>query len=89
MLKITTVMENPQSVVLRLEGKITAQWAALLDGECRTHLGRRKSVRLDCAHVDFVDVRGVRVLNDLVRGEVVLQGTPSFITQLLESGGQS
>ena len=89
MLKITTIRETPQTVVLRLDGKITAQWAVLLDGMCRTYLERRKSVRIDCAHVDFVDARGVEVLNNLPRAHVVLQGTPVFITQMLQSGGHS
>lgn len=89
MLKITTVAERPQSVRLRLDGKITAQWAILLDGVCRAYLQRQKAVELDCANVDFIDARGVDVLNALARGNVVLQGAPSFITQMLESGGQS
>lgn len=88
MLKITTIQETPEDVVLRLDGKITAQWAVLLDGVCRTYLERQKAIRIDCAHVDFVDARGVEVLNNLPRTHVVLQGTPSFITQMLHSGGQ-
>ena len=33
MLKITTIQESGTDVLLKLEGKITEQWAALLDGE--------------------------------------------------------
>jgi anti-anti-sigma regulatory factor len=88
MLRITTIQETPQTVDLRLDGKITAQWAALLDRECRSHLRRRRVVRIDCANVDFIDARGIKVLNEFPRGEVVLQGTPRFITQMLDSGGR-
>ncbi|GIW54694.1 MAG: hypothetical protein KatS3mg082_1098 [Nitrospiraceae bacterium] len=35
MLKITETETNGSRVLLKLEGKITAQWAALLDQECR------------------------------------------------------
>ena len=88
MLKITTIAEHAEGVRLRLEGKITAQWTTLLDGICRAHLARQQAVELDCAHVDFIDARGVDVLNELTRGDVVLQRAPSFITQMLKSGGQ-
>lgn len=88
MLKITTIQETPQAVELRLDGKITAQWAALLDRVCRTHLDQRKAVRIDCANVDFIDAAGIKVLNNFPRGEVALQDTPRFITHMLRSGGQ-
>ena len=57
MLKITKVRDSGTDVLLRLEGKITEQWASLLDGECRSFLRQRKLVRLDCALVDFIDQR--------------------------------
>ena len=88
MLKITTIHETAHAVDLRLDGKITAQWAALLERECRAHLDRRKAIRIDCANVDFIDAFGIRVLNNLPPEAVVLQGTPRFITQMLHSGGQ-
>ena len=51
MLKITTIQESGRDVLLKLEGKITEQWAALLDGECRAYLRQNKAVYLDCSHV--------------------------------------
>lgn len=88
MLRITTIEERPNAVRLRLDGKITAQWAALLDRVCRAYIEQRKAVEIDCANVDFIDALGVRVLTRLPRGAVVLQDTPSFITQMLHSGGE-
>lgn len=89
MLKITTIQENRREVFLRLEGKITAQWALLLDRVCHTYLKQKKAVQLDCEHVDFIDAQGVEVLKNLPRARVVLRGTPSFVTQLLSTGGRS
>lgn len=63
MLKITKIQESGRDVLLRLEGKITEQWAALLDGECRAYLRKQKTVVLDCSQVDYIDGRGVEVLN--------------------------
>ena len=89
MLKITKIQENRGDVLLKLEGKITAQWATLLDSECRSYLRQEKTVHLDCSHVDFIDARGVEVLINLPRTQVTLMSAPGFVTELLEIGGRS
>jgi anti-anti-sigma regulatory factor len=89
MLKITTIQESRSDVLIKLEGKITDQWAALLGEECRFYLLQEKTVHLDCSHVDFIDARGVEVLNNLPRRQVTLMSAPGFITELLEIGGRS
>ena len=89
MLKITKIQESRSDVLLKLEGKITAEWAALLDGECRSFLRQEKTVHLDCSHVDFIDARGVEILNNLPRTHVTLMSTPGFVTELLQIGDQS
>jgi anti-anti-sigma regulatory factor len=89
MLKITKIQESRCDVVIKLEGKITDQWAALLDEECRSYLQQEKAVHLDCSHVDFIDARGVEVLNNLPRTQVNLMSAPGFITELLHVGGRS
>ncbi|HKO29606.1 MAG TPA: STAS domain-containing protein [Nitrospiraceae bacterium] len=89
MLKITKTQESRSDVLLKLEGKITAEWAALLDGECRVLLREKKAVYLDCSHVDFIDAKGVEVLNNLPRTQVTLMSAPGFVTELLQIGGRS
>ena len=89
MLKITKIQESGRDVLLKLEGKITAQWAALLDGECRAYLRKRKTVHLDCSHVEYIDGRGVEVLNALPRAHVTLMSAPALMTELLQIGGRS
>ena len=89
MLKITKIQESGRDVLLRLEGKITEQWAALLDGECRAYLREHKAVFLDCSHVDYIDKRGVEVLNAFPLSHVTLVSTPAFVTELLQIGGRS
>ena len=89
MLKITKIQENKNDVLLKLEGKITAEWATLLDGECRVLLQEKKAVYLDCSHVDFIDARGVEVLNNLPRTQVTLMSAPGYVTELLQTGGRS
>lgn len=89
MLKITKTQESGRDVLLKLEGKITEQWAALLDGECRSYLRRNKALYLDCSQVEYIDARGVEVLNALPHTHVTLMSAPSLITELLKIGGRS
>lgn len=86
MLKITKTRESNHEVVLALEGKVTEQWAGLLDDVCRSYLLQHKTVRLDCTCVDFIDARGIAVLKNFPRPEVTLTGAPGFVTQLLHIG---
>ncbi|MBH0208329.1 MAG: hypothetical protein HP495_07395 [Nitrospira sp.] len=78
MLKITKIQESARDVLLKLEGKVTEQWAALLDGECRAYLRQQKSVFLDCSHVDYIDGRGVEVLNAFPHTHVTLMSAPAL-----------
>jgi anti-anti-sigma regulatory factor len=89
MLKITVIQEGRRDVLLKLEGKITEQWAALLDGECHAYLRQHKAVFLDCSRVDFIDGRGVEVLNAFPSSQVTLISAPSLVTELLQIGGRS
>ncbi len=89
MLKITKMEENGTRVVLKLEGKVTEQWAALLDIECRAVLRNHKTLLLDCAGVNFLDARGIDVLRNLRLNNVTIIGAPGIVTELLQTGGQS
>jgi hypothetical protein len=89
MLKITKVQENGRTVKLKLEGKVTAQWAALLDGECRSFLRDGKTLLLDCAGLDFLDEEGIEVFRNLPMKDVALISAPGFVTELLQTGGRS
>jgi anti-anti-sigma regulatory factor len=89
MLKITKVEENGTKVLMKLEGKVMGQWAALLDGECRSFIRQKKAVHLECSNVDFVDDKGIEVLNNLSRMQVTLMSAPGFVTELLQIGGRS
>ena len=89
MLKITKIQESKGDVLLKLEGKITEQWAALLDGECRSYLRQKKTVHLDCSHVEYLDGRGVEVLNALPHSHVTLMSAPALVTDLPQMGGRS
>lgn len=86
MLKITKAQESESDVRLLLDGPLTHRWATLLDEMCRDYLQQHKVVELDCAHVDFVDAKGVAVLNDFPPQHVTLTRAPVFFKQLLRHG---
>lgn len=89
MLKITKIQESKNDVLIKLEGKITEQWAALLDGECRAYLRQNKAVYLDCSNVDYIDERGVEVVNNFPPKHVTLMSAPVYVMELLHVGGRS
>ena len=73
MLKITKREENGM-VVLKLEGTVTEHWTAFLEGECRAFLRNDKTLLLDCAGVNVLDVHGVDMLGNLRRNKVTIIG---------------
>ena len=89
MLKITKMEDTGKTVVLKLEGKVTDQWAALLNEECRALLGKGRTLLLECRDVQFLDDRGADVLRNLPSQQVTIMGAPGFVTELLETGGRS
>lgn len=87
MLRITRVEGSGGPVTLRLEGKVSDQWAKLLEGECRSLLRDGKDVSLDFSDVSFVDAVGVGMVRDLPRQQVRIVNAPRFIEELLKGGG--
>ncbi len=84
MLRITKVEHNGAPVTLKLEGKVSDQWSALLDEECRSLLSQRKAVCLDLSGVNFMDASGVKVVKSLSGRHVRIVNAPGFIKELLK-----
>ena len=84
MLRITKVENNGAPVTLKLEGKVSDQWTALLEGECRSILRRQKNVRLDFTEVDFLDAAGIEMVKSLPSQQVQIVTAPGFIEELLK-----
>src|SRR5579885_2661415 len=53
MLRITTITATDSSTTLKLEGKISSEWVALLDRECRNVMSRKLPVVLDMTSVTY------------------------------------
>jgi anti-anti-sigma regulatory factor len=86
-LRITRKSRSRSRATLVLEGKVAAEWSALLERECSTLLRSRPALRLDLAGVDFVDRSGVRALRRLSRKGVEILCPTGPVASVLEGEG--
>lgn len=86
-LRITREEGSPSRVTLRLEGRVVAEWAALLERECSDLLRSRGAVSLELAGVSFVDRAGIQALERLSRAGVEIRCRPGAVASVLEGEG--
>jgi len=86
-LRITRKRGSRSRATLVLEGKVVAEWAALLERECSDLLRSRRAVSLDLAGVSFVDRAGVRALGRVSRRGVEVRCFPGPVACVLEGEG--
>ena len=72
---------------LRLEGRLVADGAALLERECSGLLRSQGAVSLDLAGVNFVDRAGVDALARLSHAGVEIRCCPGAVVGVLEGEG--
>jgi anti-anti-sigma regulatory factor len=88
-LRITRVTEKPAVVTLKLEGRIVADWASVLERECSGLIQEGQSVLLDFSEVRFVDGRGLEVLKRIGSENLQIINSSDLIKELLKGGGES
>lgn len=86
MLRITTEQGEGDSIILKLEGQITAESASLLEEECRSHVEAGRTAQLDLAQVTYVDRCGTGTLRKLAKESVALINCSSLIQALIAGG---
>jgi anti-anti-sigma regulatory factor len=86
-LRITRRRGSRSRATLKLEGRVVAEWAALLERECSELLRSRREVVLDLTAVTFVDRVGVRTLGRLSRARVEIRCRPGPVASVLEGEG--
>ena len=85
--RITREEGSRSRATLRLEGRVVAQWAALLERECSELLRSSTSVSLDLAGVGFVDRAGVEALERLSRAGVEIRCPSGAVASVLLGEG--
>jgi anti-anti-sigma regulatory factor len=83
MLRLTRTTEGPLGVVLKAEGLVMAEWAELLEAECRELLAVNLRVVLDLGGVRYLDRAAVHMLRELTRGTLGLVNCPPLVEELL------
>ncbi|HXI03337.1 MAG TPA: hypothetical protein VNI57_09185 [Candidatus Saccharimonadales bacterium] len=73
--------------LLMLDGSVVAEWAAVLEQECRRLLRSRSALSLNLAHVNFVDRAGIEVLGRLSRAGVEIHCPAGPVASVLEGEG--
>jgi anti-anti-sigma regulatory factor len=86
-LRITRRKGSRSRATLTLEGRVVAEWAALLERECSELLRSRRALSLDLAAVTFVDRAGVETLERLSRAGVEIRCRPGPVASVLEGEG--
>ena len=86
-LRITRGEGSRARATLRLEGRVVAEWAALLETESFDLLRLWGAVSLDLARVSFVDRAGVEALERLSRAGVEIRCPSGPVAGVLEAEG--
>src|SRR5437764_13562778 len=90
MLRIT-VIENPETVTLQIEGRLVGPWVQELERCWRTCLAspRRRGRRLDLTGVTFIDAAGKTLLGamyaqgaELIAGGCLMRAVVAEVTNL-------
>jgi hypothetical protein len=83
MLKITSTVDSRQSVILRLEGRLVADWVPELMTVCRSDGQTSRCEELDIGSLSFADAAGIEALRNLAdQGLRITNGSP-FMAELL------
>ena len=87
-LRITGIeLDGSDSIrTLKLEGKLKGPWVDELSRACEESRTPPSCLRLDLAHVTFIDPAGLKLLDDLVRQGATIVGCSDFISVLLNGG---
>ena len=86
-LRITQNEGSDSGAILRLEGRVVAEVAAVLEEECSELLKSRAEVSLDLAGVSFIDLAGVEVFKRLSRAGAEILCPSGAVASVLEGAG--
>jgi anti-anti-sigma regulatory factor len=84
MLKITTTHKDSFECVLKLEGKLVADWVSELQEACRRASGQSSHLQLDLSSLSFVDASGTIALRELIRCGIAITTTSPLVRELLK-----
>ena len=85
MLKIVGDDRGRETGLLRLEGRLVGPWVEELRRTCGAARASAGRVTLDLQHLSFVDLEGLKLLEDLAEQDAVLVNCSAFVTEQLKA----
>ena len=84
MFRTTEAFEDEKTVTLRLDGKLIDAWVSDLEKLCLHYKDEKnKTVVLDFSGVNFIDQKGVRLLENIKDEKIKIINCSLFIQALL------
>jgi hypothetical protein len=84
MLRITVTRDDGIARVLKLEGKLLADWVGELTDACRVTPTAPGRLELDLGELSFVDETGTNALRDMARQGVRIIAVSPFVGERLK-----
>jgi len=84
MLKITRAVLSEQEITLQLDGRVTGQWAALLQDSAESVLNEGITLNVDLANISFIDCEGIAVIRNLIKRGARHQNPPLFVAEQIK-----
>ena len=87
MIRIDTLSESSDQVVLAVAGRVADSEVAFVEGEIGRWLAKTEQLVLDLKSVKFIDQNGLALLEQYVGDRLQLRNGSLFIRDLLETHG--
>lgn len=84
MLKITRAVLSEQEITLQLDGRVTGQWAALLQDSAESVLNEGLTLNVDLKNISFIDCEGIAVIKNLIQRGARHQNPPLFVAEQIK-----
>lgn len=84
MLKITRAVLSEQEITLQLDGRVTGQWAALLQDSAESVLNEGLTLNVDLRNISFIDCEGIAVIRNLIQRGARHQNPPLFVAEQIK-----
>lgn len=81
MLKITRAVLSEQEITLQLDGRVSGQWAALLQDSAESVLNEGLTLIVDLKNISFIDCEGIAVIKNLIQRGARHVNPPLFVAE--------
>jgi len=87
-LRISRIDQNSAGLCLKVEGRLSGDWVALLEGELAEASRTTTSLSLDLAAVDFASLQATEMLRAATARGVRVVACSPFLAKLLVTSAQ-